>query len=101
LTFPNSPGLGEDFSPTKPRNPRNTTHGIKKLFRRLGFADLRQHDLRGTHDVVAARGGHDPAVQRATPSLLTKKADEGAVISALAKGALGKRWECSVKNGIG
>jgi integrase len=71
--FPNAPARGEKFSLTKPRNPRNTSRRIKAVFRRLGFPELRLHDLRGCHEtalldagaplhVVAARGGHDPAV---------------------------------------
>jgi integrase len=103
LMFPNSPEPGEAFSLTRPRNPRNTTRRIKKAFRRLGFGDLRQHDLRGTHEtllldsgvplhVVASRGGHDPATLLKSYAKCTKKADKNAaaVIGALAKGILGK-----------
>lgn len=98
LMFPNSPDPGEPFDLTKPRNPRNTTRRIKKVFRRLGFGDLRQHDLRGTHEtllldsgvplhVVATRGGHDPATLLKSYAKRTKKADKNAaaVIGALAK----------------
>jgi integrase len=81
--FPNAPGPGEPFSLTKPRNPRNTSRGIKKVLRRLGFPGLRLHDLHGTHEtlldsgvplhVVAARGGHDPATPLRNYAKRTKK----------------------------
>jgi len=103
LMFPNAPGRGEKFSPTKPRNPNNTSRRIKKVFRRLGFPELRLHDLRGTHEtllldsgvplhVVAARGGHDPAVLLKSYAKRTKKADQSAAkeVGALSKGVLGK-----------
>lgn len=73
LMFPNPPGPGESFSFTKLRNPRNTTKEFVRKAAGLGFAGLRLHDLRGTHEThlldkgmsvaaVAARCGHDPAV---------------------------------------
>jgi integrase len=101
--FPNSPAPGEPCSLTKPRNPRNTSRRIKKVFRRLGFPELRLHDLRGTHEtllldsgvplhVVAARGGHDPAVLLKSYAKRTKKADQSAAkeVGVIAKGVLGK-----------
>jgi integrase len=101
LMFPNSPPPGEPFSLTKPRNPRNTTRRIKAVFRRLGFPELRLHDLRGTHEtllldsgvplhVVAARGGHDPAVLLKSYAKRTKKADQSATkeVGAISKGVL-------------
>jgi integrase len=53
----------------KPRDPHAVTRGFVSRARRLGFAQLRFHDLRGSHEtapldrgvpvhVVAARCGH-------------------------------------------
>jgi integrase len=55
----------------RPRDPRAVTRAFTKQARKLGFAALRFHDLRGSHatqllrrgipvDVVARRLGHDP-----------------------------------------
>ena len=67
----------------------------------LGFAGLRFHDLRGSHEtmlldagepvhVVAARCGHDPAVMLRAYAKRTRKADANAaaVIARLSKNAL-------------
>jgi integrase len=102
LIFPNAPGAGEDFSFIKLRNPDNTTKEFVRRARKLGFPDLRFHDLRGSHEtmlldagvpvhVVAARCGHDPAVLLRSYAKRTKKADTSAaaVIGAMAKGVLG------------
>jgi integrase len=102
LMFPNPPGPGEDFSFTKLRSPDSTTKEFIRKARRLGFPDLRLHDLRGTHEtllldagvpvhVVAARCGHDPAVLLRSYAKRTRKADTSAAaaISALANGVLG------------
>jgi integrase len=102
LMFPNQPAPGQDFSFTKLRNPDNTTKEFVRKARKLGFPDLRLHDLRGTHEtlqldagvpvhVVAARCGHDPAVLLRSYAKRTKKADTSAaaVIGALAKSILG------------
>jgi integrase len=102
LMFPNQPAPGEDFSFTKLRNPDNTTKEFVRRARKLGFPNLRFHDLRGTHEtlqldegvpvhVVAARCGHDPAVLLRSYAKRTKKADTSAaeVIGALSKGVLG------------
>jgi integrase len=89
LMFPNQPAPGEDFSFTKLRNPDNTTKEFVRRARKLGFANLRLHDLRGTHEtlqrdagvpvhVVAARCGHDPAVLLRSYAKRTKKADTSA-----------------------
>jgi integrase len=80
----------------KPRHPRAVTKEFAQRVGTLGFAKLRFHDLRGTHEtmlldrgvpahVVAARCGHDPAVM-----LRSRKADvsAAAVIGAIAKGIL-------------
>jgi integrase len=101
LMFPNPPALGEGFSFTKLRNPRNTTKEFVRKATLLGFAGLRFHDLRGTHETlllnrgipiheVAARCGHDPAVMLRSYAKRTKKADEKAadVTGALFKGML-------------
>ncbi len=106
LMFPNPPAPGEDFSFTKLRNPDNTTKEFVRKARKLGFAGLRLHDLRGTHEtllldagvpvhVVAARCGHDPAVLLRSYAKRTKEADTNAaaVIGALAKGILGKNTQ--------
>lgn len=104
--FPNPPTPGEDLSFTKLRNPDNTTKEFVRKARKLGFAGLRLHDLRGTHEtllldagvpvhVVAARCGHDPAVLLRSYAKRTKEADTNAaaVIGALAKGILGKNTQ--------
>ena len=101
LMFPNPPGLGEGFSFTKLRNPRNTTKEFVRKATALGFAGLRLHDLRGTHEtllldegvpvhVVAARCGHDPAVLLRSYAKRTRKADTSAaeIIGALSRRAL-------------
>jgi integrase len=101
LMFPNPPGPGESFSFTKLRVPRNTTKEFVRRATRLGFADLRLHDLRGTHEThlldkgmsvaaVAARCGHDPAVMLRSYAKRTRKADDAIVdfIGSLSKGAL-------------
>jgi integrase len=99
--FPNPPAPGESFSFTRPRNPRPVTTAFHRKAGKLGFPDLRLHDLRGTHEtllldrgvpvhVVAARCGHDPAVLLRTYAKRTRKADDSAVdvIAAISKGAL-------------
>ena len=69
LVFPSFAGPRSDFS--RPRDPRAVTRGFAKRAAKLGNADLRFHDLRGSHgtnllrrgepvDVVARRLGHDP-----------------------------------------
>jgi integrase len=69
LIFPSFAGPRSDFS--RPRDPRAVTRGFTKRAAKLGHADLRFHDLRGSHgtqllrrgisvDVVARRLGHDP-----------------------------------------
>jgi integrase len=69
LMFPG--GWGNDL--TKLRDAHAVTRLFKIWARKLGFPNLRFHDLRGSHEtllldngvpvhVVAARCGHDPAV---------------------------------------
>jgi integrase len=80
---------GEDFSFTKLRRPRDVTRGFKNRAAKLGFPNLRLHDLRGTHEtllldagvpvhVVAARCGHDPAVLLRSYAKRTRKPDRSA-----------------------
>jgi integrase len=102
LIFPNAPGPGEDYSFVKLRMPNNVTKEFGRRASKLGFPDLRLHDLRGTHEtllldagvpvhVVAARCGHDPAVLLRSYAKRTRKADTSAaaVIGALSRGVLG------------
>jgi integrase len=101
LMFPRSPAPGKGFSFTC--NADSLTKVFAKATRKLGFPDLRFHDLRGSHEtmlldagvpvhVVAARCGHDPAVLLRSYAKRTKKADTSAaaVIGALSKGVLGR-----------
>jgi len=103
LMFPSPPLPGESFSFTKLRNPRNTTKEFIRKATALGFAGLRLHDLRGTHEThlldrgmspaaVAKRCGHDPATMLRSYAKRTKKADTMAaeIIGMLSKGALGQ-----------
>lgn len=89
LMFPNPPLPGERFSFTALRGPDNVTKEFTRRAAKLGFARLRLHDLRGTHEtmlldrgvpahVVAARCGHDPAVLLRTYAKRTRKADSSA-----------------------
>jgi len=99
LMFPSPEG---DFSFSKLRDPRAVSRTFKRRTRKLGFAKLRFHDLRGTHETllldagvplraVADRCGHDPAVLLRNYAKRTKKADTmaNAVIAALTRGVLG------------
>jgi integrase len=99
LVFP-SP-VGTTFDPTRPRHPMSITCEFRKHADRLGFEDLRFHDLRGTHETMlldagvpvhtaAARCGHDAAVMLRTYARRTKKADTSAaaVLSTLSAGLL-------------
>ena len=101
LMFPKPPMSGESFSFTKLCHPRNTTKEFSRKVAKLGFSELRFHDLRGSHEtllldtgvgvhVVAARCGHDPAVLLRSYAKRTRKADTSAagVIGGLLKGAL-------------
>jgi integrase len=73
LIFPGAPREGSGFDFTVPRNPNTVTNVFHGMVRKLGFSDLRFHDLRGTAitrmlnagippHLVARRHGHDPAV---------------------------------------
>jgi integrase len=94
------PSPGADL--TKLRHPRAITKEFAQRAKRLGFPNLRFHDLRGTHETllldagvpvhtVAARCGHDPAVMLRSYAKRTRKADisAAAVIGAISKGTLG------------
>jgi integrase len=101
LLFPG--GDGTDL--TKLRDGRAVSRTFKKKMLKLGFpANLRWHDLRGSHEtvlldagvpvhVVAARCGHDPAELLRTYARRTKKADTAAanVIGTLLAGVLGQK----------
>jgi integrase len=101
LIFPSPVGI--TFDVTRPRDPHAVTRGFVGRARRLGFKELRFHNLRGTHEtllldqgvpvhVVAARCGHDPAVLLRNYAKRTKKADTSAaaVIGALSQIILGR-----------
>ncbi|SRR5579885_352078 len=101
LVFPSPPAAGQDWDFTRARDPRNVTKEFIRKARKLGFAKLRFHDLRATHEtllldagvpvhVVAARAGHDPAVLLRVYAKRTRKADTSAaaVIGGLSKGVL-------------
>jgi integrase len=98
LLFPG--GNGTDL--TKLRCGRAVSRNFKRRAIELGFpANLRWHDLRGSHEtvlldagvsvhVVAERCGHDPATLLRTYAKRTKKADAAAaeVIGVLSAGVL-------------
>lgn len=98
LMFPSPAG---EFSFTRLRNPKSVTKETRARFRKLGFARLRFHDLRGSHGtalldagvpvhVAAARLGDDPAVLLRSYARRNTKSDEAAAakIGELAKGVL-------------
>jgi len=100
LMFP-APPAGGEFSFTALRHPMHVTKQFIRKATKLGFLDLRLHDLRGSHEtllldagvpvhVVAARCGHDPAVLLRSYAKRTRGADTAAadVIDRLAKGVL-------------
>jgi integrase len=101
LMFPAPPVAGEAFDFARLRNPKSVTKETRKRFRKLGFATLRFHDLRASHDTalldahvpvhtVAARSGHDAGVLLRNYAKRTKTADTSAaaVIGELSKGIL-------------
>jgi integrase len=105
LMFPSPPQPGRDFDFTRPRDSRSVTKEfIRRARDKLGFANLRFHDLRATHEtllldagvpvhVVAARCGHDPAILLRVYAKRTRKADASAaaVIGKLSTAVLGAR----------
>lgn len=96
------PGIGDgEFDFTRLRDPHAVTREFCRQARKRGFAKLRFHDLRGSHEtalldagvpvhVVAARCGHTPEVLLRNYARRTRKADisAAAVIETLSKGAL-------------
>jgi integrase len=101
LIFP-SP-FGDKFDLTRPRSPSAVSKMVARHARKLGFKELRFHDLRGAHETalldagvpvhtVAARCGHDPAVLLRNYAKRTRKADvsAAAVIGNLSKDLLGR-----------
>ena len=99
LVFPSAAGNRIDLS--RPRHPEAVTKSFATRAARLGFAGLRFHDLRGTHEtmlldarvpvhVVAARCGHDPAVMLRVYAKRTRKADTSAAaaIGAMSEAVL-------------
>jgi integrase len=101
LMFPSIAGAVIDL--TKPRDPHSVTVGFLWRASKLGFKDVRFHDLRGAHEtmlldngvpvhVVAARCGHDPAVLLRSYAKRTRKADTSAaaVIGNLSRNILGR-----------
>jgi integrase len=100
LLFP-SLGAGDESMFVTPRRPRNVTKEFARKAKTLGFAGVRFHDLRASHEtalldagvpvhVGAARCGHDPAVMLRAYAKRTKKADTSAAaeIAKLFKGGL-------------
>jgi integrase len=95
LVFPSTP-LGEDFDPTKWRNPHHFTKEFARKADLLGFGRTRFHDLRGCHatalmdagipiHTIAQRLGDDPAIllRHYAKRKRTKAADD-KLASALA-----------------
>ena len=93
------PAIGADL--TAIRSPAGVTTLFIRRARRLGFANLSIHDLRGSHEtalldkgvpihVVAKRCGHDPAVLLRVYAKRTRKSDATAanVIRTLTTGVL-------------
>jgi integrase len=92
LIFPSFAGPCPDFG--RPRDPRAVTRGFAKRAVKLGYPDLRFHDLRGSHgtqllrrgisvDVVARRLGHDPYTLLKSYAKEIKT-DNAAIATALA-----------------
>jgi Phage integrase family len=86
LIFPSPEGK---IDLTRPRSPSAVSKMVARHARKLGFKELRFHDLRGAHETalldagvpvhtVAARGGHDPAVLLRNYAKRTRKADVSA-----------------------
>jgi integrase len=101
LLFPG----GDGTNLTKLRDGRAVSRTFKRKMLKLGFpANMRWHDLRGSHEtvlldagvsvhVVADRCGHDPATLLRAYAKRTKKADAMAadVIGAVSASALGQK----------
>jgi integrase len=100
LVFPTL--FGDKIDLARPRCPTAVSKAVAKYACKLGFKELRFHDLRGAHETalldagvpvhtVAARCGHDPAVLLRNYAKRTRKADvsAAAVIGSLSKGIIG------------
>jgi integrase len=100
LVFPTL--FGDKIDLARPRCPTAVSKAVAKYACKLGFKELRFHDLRGAHETalldagvpvhtVAARCGHDPAVLLRNYAKRTRKADvsAAAVIGSLSKGFIG------------
>lgn len=100
LIFPSPEG---EVDLTRPRSPSAVSKMVARHAHKLGFKELRFHDLRGAHETalldagvpvhtVAARCGHDPAVLLRNYAKRTRKADvsAAAVIGNLSKDLLGR-----------
>jgi integrase len=98
LVFPAPSPLNGRINFTALRNPRALTKAIREKIRKLGFAKLRFHDLRGTHSTalldagvpvhtVAERMGHRPEILLRRYAKRTRTADEqtAAVLATLAR----------------
>jgi integrase len=98
LIFPAPSPLDGKINFTALRNPRALTKAIREKMRKLGFAELRFHDLRGTHatalldagvpvHAVAERLGHRPELLLKRYAHRTRTADEqtAAVLATLAR----------------
>ena len=101
LMFPAPPQVQQDFSFTAFRHPGNITKQFAKRAKRLGFPNLRFHDLRGSIATllldagepvhkVASRLGHDPATLLRAYAKRTQGGDASAaaVIGKMLKEAL-------------
>ena len=62
LIFPSFIGAKIDL--TKPRDPATTSLGFIRRARKIGFAGLRFHDLRGTHETALLDAGCRPMSSR-------------------------------------
>jgi len=104
LVFPNPPGRGGDLSFTVPRIPHSVSQAFARRAARLGFGNIRFHDLRGIHSTalldagipvhtVAQRIGDDPAtlLRSYTKRKRSTNADQklSDTIAGLAAGFLG------------
>ena len=81
--FPSPPVPSQDFRFDRPRNPRGLTKEFARRARKLGFASLRFHDLRVTHETLLLDVGvpvHSPAPRLiGTPRKRTISAERWAM----------------------
>ena len=101
LMFPNPPERGQDFSFTALRHPKRVTDSFVRKAAKLGYPNLRFHDLRGTVatlllnegrpiHAVAELLGHSPTMLLKAYAKRTQSADaaSAAVMDNLTKGVL-------------